>query len=118
MTDHSNVHIYRETREIRLQRLVYVLWNHLTEYQQAQLGPGVVKAGMGWALPGITLDHIDDDDWLTVDQLAYETGLTESAIRNWRQRYGLTPVKGRYRWGDIQAIRRQRHQRKSDTRTG
>lgn len=113
MTDQT-VHVYQETREIRLQRLIYVLWNHLTAYQQSELGPGIVKAGMGWALSGTTLDHHDDDDWLTVDQLAYELGLTPSAIRNWQQRYSLKPLKGKYRWGDIEAIRRERQQRRQE----
>lgn len=108
----TQVHAFRETREIRLQRLVYHLWTHLTPYQQGQLGPGIVKSGMGWALPAATLDHRDDNDWVTVDEIAYEYGLTESAVRNWQQRYNLNPVKGRYRWGDIKDALQRRNQRK------
>ena len=105
MTTATHVHVYRDTRETRLQRLAYTLWCHLTPHQQAELGPGIVQAGMGWAIPGATIDHHDDDDWLTVDQIAWEFGLTPSAIWNWRQRYNLTPVKGRYRWGDIKKMK-------------
>ena len=98
----------RETREVRLLRLVYVLWTNLSYHQQATIGPGIVKSGMGWALPGVMPDLHANDDWLTVDEIAFEFGLSESTVRNWQQRYGLRPVKGRYRWGDVKAIRNPR----------
>lgn len=114
----THVHVYEDTREVRLQRLVHVLWNHLTPYQQAELGPGIVKAGMGWAIPDALPDHRDDNDWLTVDQLSYELGLSPSAIRNWPQRYDIKPVNSTYRWGDVQRILRERRTRRHNNQTG
>lgn len=118
MTTNDHVHVYEDTREVRLQRLVHVLWNHMSSHQQADLGPSIVRAGMGWAIPEALTDHRDEDDWLTVDQLSYELGLSPSAIRNWQQRYGIRPVRGTYRWGDIQDVIRQRHQRRLGKETG
>ena len=116
--NNPNVHAYKASREVRLQHLVQVLWNHMNSYQHADLGPSIVRAGMGWAIPEALTDHRDQDDWLTVDQLAYELGLSRSAIRNWQQRYGLTPVRGTYRWGDVQRVLADRHQRKQNPHAG
>lgn len=96
-------------REQKLLRLVTVLWNELAPHSQAELGPVIEKAEMGWAIPAS--DHLTDDHWLTPEELAKELGLTASGVRNWQSRYGLKPIDGLYRWGDVQEIRKQRHQR-------
>ena len=106
----TNVHTYPGTREERLLRLIYTLWEQLDDHQRAALRAGIEQSDMGWALP--QLDRHNDNDWLTIDEAARELGLTRKGLRNWHTRYGLTPIRNLYRWGDIQAIRRQRNMRK------
>lgn len=109
LTD-NNIHVYPGSREQRLLQLIYTLWQQLNDHQHAQLRPGIEQAGMGWALP--SLDRHNEDDWLTRDEAAQELGIKPWTIRKWHDRYGLTPVKGRYRWGDLKDIIRQRNKRK------
>lgn len=97
------VHRYTASREDRLLRLVFFLWSQLPPEQQQELAPDIEAGEMGWAIP--SWECHDDNDWLTLDELATELGMTQAGIRNWHRRYGLTPVKGRYRWGDV--IRRR-----------
>lgn len=102
------------TRERDLQRLVSVLLHQLGTFTDTRtIERNIRRSGMGWALP-TSADFYDDDDWLTVDQLAFELGYTQSAIRNWPTRYRLKPVKGRYRWGDVQDTINARNQRNHD----
>lgn len=96
-------------REQKLLQLATVLWNELAPNKQQELAPLLRDAEMSWAIP--TMDHLTDDHWLTTDQLAKELGLTPSGVRNWQHRYGLKPVDGLYRWGDVQQIRKERHAR-------
>ncbi|BDY33174.1 hypothetical protein [Mycolicibacterium mageritense] len=99
------------TREGDLLRLIHVLWTALNELTSTRyLESQIRKDGLGWALP--TPEHHHDDDWLTVDQIAFELGYSQSAIRNWPSRYGLKPVNGRYRWGDIQSVRQRQVRRR------
>lgn len=90
-------------------RLVARLWHEVTNpvTTPGQLEADVRAAGMGWALP-TTPDHLDDDDWLTPDQIAHETGYEATTVRVWAHRYQLTQVKGTYRWGDVRQMLRQR----------
>lgn len=91
-------------RENKLLRIIFVLWLELERRMDtAELEQAIRSEGLGWTLPS-TIDHHDADDWLTVDQLAFELGYTPSAIRNWPARYGLRPVKGRFRWGDVKHV--------------
>lgn len=106
------------TRERDLQRLVSVLLHQLATFTDTRtVELNIRRSGMGWALP-TSADFYEDDDWLTVDQLAFELGYTESAIRNWPSRYGLKPVKGRYRWGDVQTVIIGRNMRQHTASTG
>lgn len=102
-TDASKVHRYVESREARLLRLVNFLWAQIPPDVQAELAPDIEAGNMGWAIP--SWECRNDDDWLTVDELATELGMTPAGIRNFPRRYGIQPVKGRYRWGDV--IRRR-----------
>lgn len=112
-TSNPNVHVYTATREDRLLQLVFFLWNQLGPEQRQDLTPGIEQSGMGWAIP--TWECRDENDWLTVEELATELGMTPSGVRNWPSRYGLTPVRGRYRWGDI-CNRKRQTQGNSQTR--
>lgn len=102
-----NVHRYTAPREQRLLQLVFFLWAQLTHQQQQELRPDIEAENMGWAIPSWERRH--PDDWLTVEELAADLGMTPSGIRNWQARYGLTPIKGRYRWGDVEEARKQRN---------
>lgn len=106
----SHVHRYRGTREERLVRLVVFMWEQFTPEQRAELRPGIEADDMGWAIPAFNCR--DADDWLTIEELAAELGLTASGVRNWHSRYGLKPVRGRYRWGDVADVKRQRFMQK------
>lgn len=99
-------------REERLLHLVSLLWGHLTPDVREELQPVIVEAAMGWAIT--SLGHLSDDHWLTPADLARELGLTPSGIRNWQSRYGLKPVDGLYRWGDVQEIRKERSRRNTE----
>lgn len=107
MTDTAKVHVYTAPREQRLLQLVFFLWAQLSRDQQSELAPHIQAQNMGWAIP--SWECRDPDDWLTVNELAADLGLTPSAIRNWPSMYGLKPVKGRYRWGDVEEARRRRN---------
>lgn len=74
------------------------------------MAPGIHADDMGWAIP--SWERRDPDEWLTVEELAADLGMTPSGVRNWQSRYGLTPIKGRYRWGDVEETRQRRNQRK------
>lgn len=106
-------------RETALLRLVFVLWGELRRYmpsgELSDLEGEVRRAGLGWILGN--LDRAEDAR-LTVDQLAYELGFSRSTIRNWRSRYGLKPVDGRYRWGDVQAMLAERSWRQRARHAG
>lgn len=106
----TKVHVYKATREDRLLQLVFFLWAQLPTEQQAELRADIEAEDMGWAIP--SWERRDPDDWLTVDELAADLGLSASAVRNWPSRYGLTAVRGRYRWGDVEAARKRRNIRK------
>jgi hypothetical protein len=103
--DESKVHVYRP-REDRLLQLVFFLWNQLTHEQQEDLTPDIEAAEMGWAIP--SWERRDADDWLTAQELAVELGMTVKGVRNWQSRYGLTPVRGRFRWGDVEDVKRRK----------
>lgn len=106
----DNVHVYTASREERLLQLVFFLWTQLPAEQRQELVPDIEAEHMGWAIP--SWERRDPDDWLTVDELAHDLGMTPSGVRNWQARYGLRPVKGRYRWGDVEEARKQRNQRR------
>ncbi|MFV8173778.1 hypothetical protein [Mycolicibacterium peregrinum] len=90
-------------RENRLLQLVWVLWHELGKHiDTSALERGIREERLGWALP--TDSTIDDDTYLTPEQLCERLGYTESGIRNWRQRYNLQAIDGKYRWGDVRAI--------------
>lgn len=90
-------------RENRLLQLVWVLWHELGKHiDTSALERGIREERLGWALP--TDSMLDDDTYLTPEQLCEHLGYTESAIRNWRHRYNLTPIDGKYRWGDVRAL--------------
>jgi len=92
-------------RETALLQVIHVLWTELrtpTRHPN-QLDHDIRTAGHGWTIPGP--DHIDDNDWLTPNQIAHELGYTTHTIHVWAHRYGLQQVKGRYRWGDIKQHR-------------
>ena len=74
------------------------------EYVEEQLGAEM-----------ILLDKVNTADRpeLTVDQVAFDTGHTPSAIRNWPARYGLQTVDGRYRWADIRQLMETRGNRQA-----
>lgn len=112
MTD-QKVHVYTATREERLLQLVFFLWAQLPPQAQDELREDIEAEHMGWAIPSWERRH--PDDWLTLTELTAELGMTLSGIRNWQSRYGLTPVKGRYRWGDVEDTRRQRIFRRRKT---
>jgi hypothetical protein len=101
---------YTETREDRLLRLICFLWYQITPQQREELKPGIHEQEMGWALP--SWEHRDDDDWLTVNELAADLGMTPSGIRNWQSRYGLKPIDGRYRWADVKEAKDRRNLQK------
>lgn len=67
-----------------------------------RLERGIREEHLGWALP--TDSSIDDDTYLTPEQLCERLGYTESGIRNWKQRYNLQAIDGKYRWGDVRAV--------------
>ena len=99
-------------REIALLRLIWTLWEQLLEHTDTtEFEHQVRAAGLGWALP--TWDHHHDDEWLTVDQVAFDTGHTPSAIRNWPARYGLRTIDGRYRWAVIRQLMETRGNRQA-----
>jgi hypothetical protein len=92
-------------RETKLLQLVHFLW---TELRKTSDNPGAIEwairqEGLGWAIGGP--DHIDDENWLTPDQIAHELGYQQSTVHVWAHRYGLRQINGRYRWGDIKQIR-------------
>lgn len=107
MSEPCKVHVYTAPREQRLLQLVFFLWAQLPPDQQSELRPHIAADNMGWAIP--SWEHRDPDDWLTIDELAHDLGMTASAVRNWPARYGLTPVRGRYRWGDVEDARKKRN---------
>lgn len=112
----SNVHVYSATREQRLLQLVCFLWGQLTPQQQLDFEPDIEAAHMGWAIP--VWECRDPEDRLTVEELAVELGMTPSGIRNWQHRYDLKPVNGRYRWADIQDVRKRLNQPKRQQQAG
>lgn len=97
-------------REQNLLKLVYVLWNEIPAERRTELAPILGRSEAHWALHDTSCEHLDENDWLTPDQIAHECGIRTSTVRNWPKRYGLTSVKGRYRWGDIQELQRRRNQ--------
>lgn len=94
-------------RENELTKLVAYLWDELGRAGAniGALGWTIRQNGMGWALP-TRIQHLDDDDWLTPDEIAHELGYSAQTIRVWAHRYGLMQVKGRYRWGDMNDLHR------------
>lgn len=92
-------------RETALLRVIHVLWTELRNPTRHpdQLDHNIRAAGLGWTIPGP--DHIDDNEWLTPNQIAHELGYTTHTIHVWAHRYHLQQVKGRYRWGDIKQLR-------------
>jgi hypothetical protein len=106
-----------DSREDRLLTLVELLWNQLTPAQQQDLTPHMERLGMGWAIP--TWECRNDADRLTLEQLAFELGMTEAGVRNWQYRYGLKPGKdGMFRWGDYQDMQNERDQQKRRKHAG
>ena len=64
-----------------------------------------------------TATHPDDDDWLTDEETARWVGCRPQTVRMWGTRArrgedGVMPVKGRFRWGDVQAYRQRQNQRR------
>lgn len=110
----NHVHVYRP-REDRLLQLVFFLWKQLSPQQQEELTPDIEAAEMGWAIP--SWERRDPNDWLTIEELATELGMTVAGVRNWRTRYDLRPISGRhYRWGDVEDVKRKmarRHARRA-----
>lgn len=101
-----------QTREQALQQIVFALWFELRrppgEQNPDQLDANIRAEGHAWALP--TQLDIHPDELLTTKQIADRTGYTESAIRNWPSRYGITQHPGRrYRWADIEQLLKGRH---------
>lgn len=98
-------------RENRLLQLVWVLWHELGKHiDTSALERGIREERLGWALP--TDSSIDDDTYLTPEELCDRLGYTESGIRNWKQRYNLQAIDGKYRWGDVRAILEDRGPRR------
>ncbi|AXN51250.1 hypothetical protein DSM43518_04792 [Mycobacterium marinum] len=94
-------------RETRLLQLVHTLW---CEIRNPSGNPGALEwairqEGMGWALPSQIDDGLNDDDWLTPDEIAHRLGYATSTIYVWAHRYSLQQINGRYRWGDIKQLR-------------
>lgn len=111
MTEQKVWRFVGDSREDRLLTLVELLWNQLTPMQQLELTPHMENLGMGWAIP--TWECHDPDDWVSLEQLAFELGMTESGVRNWRYRYGLTPRDdGLFRRGDVKAVQTHRELQK------
>lgn len=112
-------------REEKLLDLISYLWNLVPEEIQAPTELFIREMDMSWAIPGtrtsrgfsIGVDP-DPEEWLTIGEIAYHLGMTDNAVRNWRTRHDLEPIKegygkGRnrvadvYRWGDVDKIRRK-----------
>lgn len=110
-------------REEKLLDLVTYLWNLLPDEIQEPAELFVREMDMSWAIPGtfrsrglsIGVDP-DPEEWFTIGEIAYHLGMTDNAVRNWRSRHNLQPIKdgygkGRnrvpdlYRWGDVDKIR-------------
>lgn len=91
-------------RERQLMRVIHALWCELQRPHQdlEGLARNIRIAGLGWTIPGVV--HLDDDDWLTPDQIAHELGYDVSTVRSWGSRYGLPRIRGKYRWGDIEKL--------------
>jgi hypothetical protein len=104
MDDTNNkVHVYKASREDRLQQLVTMLWFCLPEEERDALSPDIRDDGMGWAIPDDDRDRCIDD-WLTYTEIGNELGLSPSTVRNWPDRYGLKPRRGRLKWSDVERV--------------
>lgn len=105
-------------RENQLHQVIAVLFNELQTFTDTRhLEREIRRSGLGWTLPS-SIDFFDEDQWLSIDQIAFELGYSPSAIRNWPSRYGIKPIDGRYRWGDIQRLIIARNMRRHATSTG
>lgn len=112
-------------REEKLFDLITYLWNLLTPDTQHDAEAFIREMEMSWAIPGTPRSRAfgigvdpDEEEWLTIGEIAFHLGMTDNAVRNWRTRHSLEPAKegygkGRnrvpdlYRWGDVADIRRK-----------
>ena len=107
------------TRRTRVAMMYRDALRDAAPHECAELDEAMRAFGQYWVVGGRHGIYYEDDDLVTVAQIADERDTTEDVVRHWVHRWPLER-KGRddrgralYRWGDVIALERSKHKRRT-----